>query len=110
MQYSAAVSFKTLLSSFKNIFTAKLYTMEYIVNIGEEIKEELFRQERTISWLARKLHCDRSNIYSIFRRKSIDTDLLMRTSIILKRNFFILYMRYYEETEEQQEQPHDAGI
>lgn len=83
--------------------------MENVVNIGEEIKEELFRQERTISWLARKLHCDRSNIYSIFRRKSIDTDLLMRTSIILKRNFFILYMRYYEEAEEQ-ELPHDAEV
>ncbi len=35
--------------------------------IGTMIKEELERQERSVSWLARKLSCDRSNVYRLFR-------------------------------------------
>ena len=31
--------------------------------IGNLIKEELEKQERTVSWFARKLACDRSNVY-----------------------------------------------
>ena len=62
-----------------------------MVHIGEAKKSELLRQERSISWLARKLYCDRSNVYDIFQRRSIDTDLLLRISLVLKRNFFELY-------------------
>ncbi len=56
--------------------------------IGILIKEELERQERSISWFARKLPCDRSNVYRLFQKESIDTDLLARISILLGRNFF----------------------
>lgn len=34
--------------------------------IGELIKEELMVQERTITWFARKLCIDRSNVYRLF--------------------------------------------
>ena len=61
------------------------------VHIGKEIKAELLRQERGVSWLAEKLHCDRTNVYDIFKREGIDTRLLERISIILNRNFFALY-------------------
>ena len=61
------------------------------VHIGKEIKAELLRQERGVSWLADKLHCDRTNVYDIFKREGIDTRLLERISIILNRNFFALY-------------------
>ena len=61
------------------------------VHIGKEIKAELRRQERGVSWLAEKLHCDRTNVYNIFKRQGIDTRLLERISIILNRNFFTLY-------------------
>ena len=66
------------------------------VHIGKEIKAELLRQERGVSWLAEKLHCDRTNVYDIFKREGIDTRLLERISIILNRNFFALY--YQEES------------
>lgn len=56
--------------------------------IGLRIKEELERQERSISWFARKLSCDRSNIYRLFQKDSIDTNLLTRISVVLGRNFF----------------------
>ena len=57
------------------------------VHIGSEIKKELEKQERTITWFASHLNCERTNVYSIFRRESIDTNLLMRISRILRRNF-----------------------
>ena len=62
-----------------------------MIHIGFGIKSELVRQERSVSWLARKLCCERTNVYSIFKRKSIDTDMLTRISRILQRNFFELY-------------------
>ncbi len=58
-------------------------------HIGKLIKEELERQERTVSWLARKLSCDRSNVYRIFQKQSIDTSVLKRISIILNHDFFV---------------------
>ena len=61
------------------------------IHIGREIKAELLRQERGVSWLAEKLHCDRTNVYDIFKRQGIDTRLLERISVILNRNFFALY-------------------
>lgn len=62
-------------------------------HIGSIIKEELAKQERTVSWFARKLSCDRSNVYKLFRRSTIDTELLLRISQILGRDFF----QYYSE-------------
>ena len=66
------------------------------VHIGNLIKEELVKQERTVSWFARKLYCDRANVYNIFSRKSIDTDLLMRISRILNRDFFEFYSESFK--------------
>ena len=59
--------------------------------IGLYIKKELERQERTVSWFARKLCCDRSNVYKIFKRTTIDTELLLRISQILQYDFFEIY-------------------
>ena len=63
----------------------------WMIHIGELIKEELFRQQRTVSWFARNLYCERTNVYSIFKRKSLDTDLLFRISKLLQHNFFQHY-------------------
>ena len=65
--------------------------------IGELIKIEFLKQERSIVWFARKLACDRTNIYRIFEKQSIDTDQLMRISIILNHNFFDDLSREAEE-------------
>lgn len=61
------------------------------IHIGKEIQSEMQRQDRGASWLAEKLHCDRTNVYDIFKREGIDTRLLERISFILHRNFFSLY-------------------
>ena len=58
-----------------------------MVNVGQRIKDELERQERTVSWLARKLNCNRSTVYRIFSKNSIDTLMLAKISHILNHNF-----------------------
>ncbi|MDE6631479.1 MAG: hypothetical protein K2K23_00605 [Muribaculaceae bacterium] len=62
-----------------------------LIHIGKIIEEELRHQERTVTWLSRQIHCDRSNIYDIFSRTSIDTDLLYKLSKALHRDFFTYY-------------------
>lgn len=59
-----------------------------MINIGERIQEELVQQERSISWLARKLNCNRTSVYRILKKNSIDTGLLSQISLILKHDFF----------------------
>lgn len=66
--------------------------MDTEIHIGQIIKQELENQERTVSWFARKLNCDRSNVYRIFLKSTIDTGVLLRISTILNRNFFELYL------------------
>lgn len=61
------------------------------------IEAELHRQERSVIWFARKLYCDRTNVYSIFKRQNIDTDLLMRICYILNCNFFDYYSTEFKE-------------
>ena len=72
--------------------------------IGILIKEELEKQERSITWFARKLSCDRSNIYRLFQKESIDTNLLVRISILLGKDFFSDLSDYVNE----KEQLHDS--
>lgn len=67
-----------------------------MVHIGQLIETELHRQERSVTWFANKLYCDRTNVYSIFKRKSIDTELLLRISCILNHNFFNYYLAEFK--------------
>ena len=57
-------------------------------SVGNLIKQELERQERSISWLARKLSCDRTKVYRLLQKNSIDTYDLERISLLLSHDFF----------------------
>lgn len=61
------------------------------INIGSEIHNELLSQGHSVLWLSQQLGCNRTNIYNIFSRESISTDLLFKISIALKKDFFALY-------------------
>jgi len=61
-------------------------------HIGRIIEQVFHDQGRSASWFAGQLHCDRTNVYSIFKRESIDTALLVRISNILQHNFFQYYI------------------
>lgn len=62
-----------------------------MIHIGSIIKKRFDEQGVSVSWFARELCCDRTNIYSIFKRESIDTALLEKISIILDYDFFKHY-------------------
>ena len=64
-----------------------------MIHIGRIIKKRFEDQGVSASWFAKQLCCDRTNIYSIFKRESIDTQLLTKISAILKHDFF----KYYSE-------------
>ena len=70
-----------------------------MIHIGKIIKTELHRQDRPVTWFANKLYCDRTNVYSIFKRKSIDTELLLRISQILNHDFFSYYISELDSTD-----------
>lgn len=58
------------------------------VHIGKEIRAELRRQGKSVSWLAKKLEMQRPNVYRIFDSHSCDTEKLFQLCIILHTDFF----------------------
>ncbi len=75
---------------YKGAVAIVVYTAMSI-HIGKEIEAELRRQGHGATWLAHRLHCDRTNVYNIFKREGIDTILLQRICAVLNRNFFMLF-------------------
>ena len=70
-----------------------------MIHIGNLIKQELERQERTPTWLARKINCARPNVYYIFASQSINTELLLHISQVLQHDFFKYYSAQIDEAE-----------
>ncbi|MCH5221078.1 MAG: XRE family transcriptional regulator [Muribaculaceae bacterium] len=62
-----------------------------MIHIGKIIHAELLRQERTPTWLAKKINCERPNIYYIIKQPSINTEMLERISKALDIDFFKIY-------------------
>ncbi|MBQ7042102.1 MAG: XRE family transcriptional regulator [Muribaculaceae bacterium] len=67
------------------------------MHIGQEIKTKLKEKDISIVSFARQLSYTRANIYKILDKKSIDTDLLLRISIILQYDFFSFYQNEFED-------------
>ena len=55
--------------------------------IGQMIKDELKKQGRSASWLAKRIYCERTNVYKLVKRKSLDLEQLMQISRILDHDF-----------------------
>lgn len=68
------------------------------IHIGKLIYSYLKQHGQSVSFLARELGCKREQCYRIFAKKSIDTDLLLRISKILRHNFFDYYTTYVSVT------------
>jgi transcriptional regulator with XRE-family HTH domain len=69
------------------------------VHIGSLIQERLKYTGKTVLWLADKMGYSRTAIYKIFKSKTIDTSVLMRFCKILKFDFFIYYIEWFNENE-----------
>lgn len=61
------------------------------IHIGQLIHEQLRKDQRSTSWLAREIGCTRNHVYKVFRKPSLDADLILKISVALNFNFF----RYY---------------
>lgn len=66
-------------------------------HIGKIIKKHLEGSKMSVTDFAKEINKERSNVYDIFRRESIDTDLLIQIGKALNHNFF----KYYVEEEKE---------
>lgn len=69
-------------------YLCKKKYLEHLIHIGNIVKLELKKQDLSISWLARHVCCDASNLNKILQKSSLHTDLLIRISIALHHDFF----------------------
>ncbi|MDR0743812.1 MAG: XRE family transcriptional regulator [Tannerella sp.] len=63
------------------------------LHIGRLIREKAETEGYSACRLAKRLHCDRSNIYKLYRKRTIDAEFLLQISIALNYDFF----RYYSD-------------
>lgn len=69
------------------------------VHIGNTIKVILEQRGMSISEFGRRIKKSRENVYSIFKRETIDTGLLADISAVLEYDFFQYYTPLKEEAE-----------
>lgn len=69
--------------------------MDDTMHIGKLIKAYVDSHGIRIGWLAKQLLCHRNTIYNLFERDWIDTQTLMRLSLLLKHDFFADFSKYY---------------
>ncbi len=62
-----------------------------LVHIGNKIKATVLKRGMSVSEFGRRINTSRENVYSIFKRKTIDTGLLITISKILEFDFFEIY-------------------
>lgn len=61
------------------------------IHIGHLIQEELRVQGRSVTWFARQMNTSRMACYRLFHSYSTDTQVLLRVSGLLGRDFFAEY-------------------
>lgn len=62
-------------------------TQQATIHIGQLVKAIFDKSGMSVAEFARQLNCERTNVYTIFRRRTIDVELLVRISYILNYNF-----------------------
>jgi hypothetical protein len=61
------------------------------LHIGQLIQDQLKKDQRSVGWLSRQIPCTRNHVYKLFKKASLDADLLLRISIVMQFNFFQYY-------------------
>jgi len=57
-------------------------------HVGHIIKAVFDEQGRTVKWFAEKMHCNRTNIYKMFEKPHLNSDIIARASQALGHDFF----------------------
>ncbi|HKZ36828.1 MAG TPA: helix-turn-helix transcriptional regulator [Chryseolinea sp.] len=71
------------------------------VEIGEKIKEVFDQRQMKLTDFADELGTVRQNVYRIFKKRHLDTGLLLKISQVLNHNFFQYYVAKPEETSDE---------
>ena len=58
-------------------------------HVGHIIKAVFDEQGRTVNWFAAKMHCNRTNIYKLFEKRHLNSEIIARASKILEHDFFL---------------------
>lgn len=61
------------------------------IHIGQLIQDQLKKDQRSVGWLSRQIPCSRNHVYKLFKRPSLDAELLLRISVVMQFNFFQYY-------------------
>lgn len=56
-------------------------------HLGKRIREVMKQKGVSVTALAKAINCERTTIYNIFRRKSLNIEQLISISIALNHNF-----------------------
>ena len=64
-------------------------------HIGHLIKAVFDESGMTISEFARQIHLERTTVYSLFERQSVDSIQLAKISVVLKHNFLSDIEQHY---------------
>jgi transcriptional regulator with XRE-family HTH domain len=70
-----------------------------IVEIGQKIKEVFDKRDMKLTEFADELGTVRQNVYRIFKKRHVDTGLLLKISRVLNFNFFEYYVASPDDTE-----------
>jgi transcriptional regulator with XRE-family HTH domain len=62
------------------------------VEIGQKIKEVFDKRQMKLTDFADELGTVRQNVYRIFKKRHLDTGLLLKISQVLNHNFFQYYV------------------
>ena len=65
--------------------------MQNKVHIGDYVSEELNNQERSMTWLARQIECDRSNLRKMILSGKLNQDKLIKISEVLGKDFVQIF-------------------
>ena len=67
------------------------------IHIGNIIRSDLRRKGLTNAWLAERVGMTERTLQRLFNKSSIDTQLLLRISVILHTDFSIYYSQAYHD-------------
>jgi hypothetical protein len=70
------------------------------IHIGQKIKERAEELEIGTTKLGKLINRSKQNVYGIFKRKSIDSELLKKISDVLDKDFFQYYGSSLKEDKE----------
>ena len=65
------------------------------LHIGQMIKAAFDESGMTVSEFARQIHLERTTVYSLFERQSVDSIQLAKISLVLKHNFLSDIEQHY---------------